>query len=271
MDLDRASVRLADQPGDYAAAAERRALERQYRSALDTLDCDAAAGLATRLGRKVQQAEDRRRFDAALAAGDCEALRTLAPAVNKPQAGADCDLAAALRADSPRRMFLAAVRFGTAGDLPRAQQIYDAVMAKFPGDDLTLDAARRLTQLADMDKQKAAADAQAAAVKAAEEGAKAADEAERQRKAREEEARRADAALREAEAAAAAAARQQPARNTACDHVYVGKEFQWETRGILGKRTAYIQVIGVSQFSGRATVRDKHIGSTRETRCGGIP
>ena len=173
------------------------------------------------------------------------------------------------------------MRFDTAGDLPRARQLYDAVMAKFPDDDLALDAARRLTQLADMDKQKAAADAQAAAVKAAEERAKAAeaaarkaaDEAARQRLAREEEARRADAARREAEAERqrqAEAERQraaaQPRPLASCNRVYVGMEFKGGMFGIFRYR-----VQGMNPYTGSVTIREIQNGGTQEIHCSQVP
>lgn len=282
-------LRLSARREDCTDQANRRRVMTQLDLALKALDCDSAADLArsislntSRLAQcraQVKRNEDTRVYKLAKDAGDCDTVRGLSSNFNEPQAGPDCELANALKLETPRRMFLAAVQLDTAGDRKRAAELYQAVMSRFPEDDLALDAARRLTALADMEKQErenaAQAAQQAAAIKAAEERAKAAeaaakraaDEAERQRKARDAEARRAEEANREAEAARQRAA-SQPQRNTACDHVYVGRVF--ETRGGVLRMMQSYRVVGVSQHSGMATVTGSG-GYPQEVSCYDIP
>lgn len=200
------SIRLVALKPDCREAAERRATMASFETAIRDLNCDRAEELARSIQLNtgkvatcratVKRNEETRLYRAAIEARDCEAVRKLAPSFNEPQAGADCDLSVALALDTPRRMYLAAVQFDTAGDRPRAREIYTAVMQRFPENDLALDAARRLTAFADMEKQErenaAMAAQQAEAIKAAEERAKAAEAAalEAQRRAEEEEKRR---------------------------------------------------------------------------------
>lgn len=277
------SVRLANRPaGDCAQMADKRAAASAFLVALRAQDCDAAALLVAQVSNgesrlqtcraNARRAADARALAAALEAGDCDTVRRLAMTVEDAAAGPNCDLAQALASDSPRRMYLAAVQFDTAGDRDRARDIYTAVMTRFPDDDLALDAAKRLTAFADMatmeQRQADQAAQQAAAVKAAEDRAraaeaaavKAAQEAEKQRKAREDEARRADQARRDAETERARAAAQQqqqqappPQPKSAYavgDTVFTCKYhqdgFMWTSGSYTGCKAIVTQVLGSS-------------------------
>lgn len=61
----------------------------------------------------------------------------------------------------------------------------------------------------------------------------------------------------------------EPQRNTACDHVYVGKEFD-ARGGALRLKQQYI-VVGVSERSSLATIRSKHSDYRQEVSCYDIP
>lgn len=60
-----------------------------------------------------------------------------------------------------------------------------------------------------------------------------------------------------------------PARSTACDHVYIGKEFE-ARGGVLRLKQRYI-VMGVSERSGLVTIRGKHSDHRQEVTCLDIP
>jgi len=175
-------------------------------------------------------------------------------------------------------MYLAAVRLDAEGDKLQARTLYLEVMTRFPNDDLAIDAANRLTSLADLatrEKQHAAKNVKnAAAIKAAEARAtaaeraakRAADEAKKQRAAREAEARRADQARRDAEAARTSAqnaantraheqAESRQRRNSACDHLTPGLRFTINGGGFFGIGDATYTVIGISREGGIATGR----------------
>ncbi len=270
----RPALRLQYRRADCEEVAVTRALGAEFTAAVAALNCDEAERLSSQLPNtelrvkacrdKVARAAEERAYVAAKESGDCETVRSLAASFKEPEAGADCDLAQSMKSDSPRRMFLAAVQLDTAGDRARARTLYTEVMTRFPDDDLALDAATRLTALADLatiEKQQAE---QTAAIKAAEDRARAAEnaarkaeeEAEMRRIAREEEARRADQARRDAEAEAERARQAaQPTRNTACDHVTPGMRFTVEGGGFFGIGDAYYSVIGISREGGIVTAR----------------
>ena len=115
----------------------------------------------------------------------------------------------------------------------------------------------------------ALAQANADKAKAEREAAKAAEQARREA---EQARREADARAREAErrgAEARAQANRQLSRNTACDHVYVGKEFE-ARGGVLRLKNRYV-VVGVSGRSSLATIRSKYSDYRQEVICYDIP
>lgn len=281
-------LRLSERRSDCAQAATLRKARAQFDRAIAALDCDRAAGLMTNTANDQPRIDtcrndakakaDRNDFELALSKGDCDALRALEAAVNKPGASDDCAFDKVMKGPSARAMYLAAVKFDTVGDRDRATRLYTEVMTRFAEDDLAIDAANRLTALSDLAKQEnvqaAQAAEQAAAVKAAEERASAAeraardaaDEAERERRAREEEARRADQAARDAAAAAASAAAAQPQTLSSCNRVYVGMEFKGGMFGIFRYR-----VQGMNAYTGSVTIREVDSGGTQEIHCSQVP
>lgn len=283
----RKALRLSDRREDCEGAVVLRQARAEFNRAIATLNCDAAAGLLQaaqadqavldRCRAGLQEKIDTDAFASATRAGDCEAIRNLEDRLDKHGAADQCVFEKLLKGDNARTMYLAAVKLDTAGETARAERLYTEIMSRFAEDDVAIDAANRLTALADLAKiregQAAQAAAQDEAIKAAEARAKAAEEAanaaareaERQRIAREEEARRADQARSEAAAAAAAAAAQ-PQRNTACDYVTVGQEFTIVGAGFLGM-DAHFVVVGISREGGIVTAREQSFNVQRQFSC----
>ena len=297
------NLRLMDRQTDCATAAQRRQILAQFDAALAAKNCTLAQNIADSISistkkpaecqKSVDYERDLAAYTAAKEGGDCAIVRDLATKFKEPDAGDDCELLLALSGDSPRVMYLRGIKYDTSGDHIRAKQLYLEIMTRFPEDDLAIDAANRLTALADLEKadqaQAQAAAETAAAIKAAEARAaaaeraarKAADEAEKQRLARAAEVRRADQAQRDAQAAqqrAQAAQRQaqadadararaqQPRRDPACDRVYIGMEFKGGGLGIFRYR-----VQGMNPMTGRVTIRERDSGTTKEIRCSQVP
>ncbi len=292
----RFGVRLADRQSDCEAAKLLRQQRMELNSALAALNCDKAADVSLQMGEgkqkvavcreRVQRQANESAFDAAMALGDCAAIRTLGASMNRPEAGVDCDLAKALTSDKPRVMYLTAVQLDTSGDRVRARRLYTEIMTRFPDDDLAIDAANRLTALADLQTmEERAADqaaSQAAALKAAEDRAKvaeaaaktAAKQAEQDRFAREAAARAADQAQAQAAAealrAAQAAAANQAANADRCPGIYQGKQVEIDLISAFLKRKSVgtFVVIGLDRRSGLMSVRSVYGSSSiREFYC----
>ena len=291
-DAMRAQLRPTGWRPDCAAHAETVRLRAEYDGAIEALDCDLARARAQTLGLEMAPVEscvtrareeaDRKAFAAAQEAGDCATLHEMEAAQGAPGAGADCDVASVLAGESVRAMFLMGVRLDTSGDEARARRIYEDIMTRFPEDDVAIDAANRLTQMADKAAQEKANAQNAAALKAAQDQAaaaeRAANEARAEAEARAAEERRArDAAeARAAEAAAQAAEAQAQAqaaasRSTVCDHVYVGKTFQAKG-GFLGL-TNFYKVFGVSPESELVTIGKQYSddGWRQQISCSSVP
>ncbi len=288
------NLKPADRKENCAQAAQRRARKAAYDLALKELRCDDAAAIRNEISygsakreercrARVQHAKDKRRFEQAKQDMDCATLGKLGAKFSEPEAGADCTLTTAMQFDNARKMYFAAVKFDSARDRDRAKQLYSEVMNRFPEDDLALDAANRLTAINDLllieqrqaESEAALKAAQKSIAKANREKAaaekRALEAAEKARKAAEREAKAAreaaDARAREAQARAEAANR--PKRSTACDHVYVGKEFE-ARGGFLGLKQHYI-VVGVSSRAKLATIRSKYSDYRQEVSCYDIP
>jgi hypothetical protein len=281
-------LRLDARKTDCERQVVLRKARADFASAIAAKDCDRAEGLIVNSATDrplvdqcratALRAKETAAYAAAKAAGDCAGIEALQAKFNEPDAANACTFNKVLTADNARAMYLAAVRLDTAGDTDRAMQLYTEIMTRFSEDDLAIDAANRLTALADLAKMEATQAEQAAeqakAIKAAEARAAEAEktakataaEAERQRIAREDDARRADAA-RAAEAAAAAA---QPQRNTSCDYVTVGQKFVIEGGGFFGLGDAYYTVIGISREGGIVTARLAGTDITNQFNCSSV-
>ncbi len=286
--LMRYNIRLADRREDCERAVVLRKASADFDAAISALACDKAAGIMTNSAKDqprvdacrqaVTLKEETRLYTAAKAAGDCAKVAGLQAKFNEPEAANDCEFAKVIAGSSARAMYLAAVKFDTGGDRPRATRLYTEIMTRFPEEDVAIDAANRLTALADLAKMEASqaeqAATQSAALKAAEERAAkaeeaakaAAAEAERQRIAREEEARRADQARLDAANAAAAQAAAQPTTLSSCNRVYVGMEFKGGMFGIYQYR-----VQGMNPYTGSVTIRELTSGGTQEISCSQVP
>lgn len=204
------NLRLADRPEQNCErAAEIRDARKELADLLGRDDCDAADRLAEQydfgrfgvnkcIERREKKARRARYFEA-ISANDCATLETLAKEFGNADTVTDCEVRKAETGDA-RQAYFAAVKFDTERDFGRAERIYRSIMSRFPDDDLALQAATRLTDLADL-RAKAAAEAAAvaAAEKRAEEAERRAQEAERQRQAdkkAQEEKERKQASIR---------------------------------------------------------------------------
>lgn len=272
---------------DCKAALNKKLARADVLELIKSERCDRANELAKSSGlsmlreinqckkAKAKRLEDER-YQAAVASNDCETLDQMGPKRGQKDAGTNCRMAKAMESTSGQTVYLAAIRFDTTGDKARAKLLYLHIMEKFSSDAVAIDAANRLTALADLElmqknqaeNAKALAAAQKAMEAARKEAARAAKrEAEARQRARdadrraEEERRRADQARRQATS--------QPKRNRSCDHVYVGKEFQARGGALMLKQ--YYIVVGVSQYNGVATIRSKHSDYRQEVNCRSIP
>lgn len=290
-------LNAADRGTQQACEAEavRRNALSQYRAAVRELRCDDAQALRSKHSVGSEARENKCRetvlfnqqkvdFAAAKTARNCAKVAELQTIFGESDAAAQCSFEAALESESARKMFFAAVKFDSAKDRPRAKQLYTTIMDRFPEDDLAIQAASRLTTINDLEIMEQTQAENEAALKAAQQAVEKAnaDKARAQseaRKAAEQSRKDAAAARRAAEAAneraraaeqrAQQAQRQQQQRNTACDHVYVGKEFE-ARGGVLALTQRYI-VMGVSHRAGLATIRGKHSDYRQEVSCYDIP
>lgn len=285
-------LRKRDRKENCEAEAIRREQMEIYNTALKQLRCEDAQSFRLEVGigsefreRKCidqrQLKEDRRAFDLAVNTNDCDIVSKFEAKFNKVGAADECHFQSALSADNARQLFFAAVRMDTAKQNDRAKRLYIEVMNRFPDDDLAIDAAKRLTELGDQEAQakKDAENAAAlsAAQKALEQAKRDKDQALREARQREEKAKReaaeararaAEARAREAEARAKA--NQQPRRNTACDHVTVGRRFSIKGGGFFGIGDATYTVIGISRAGGVVTARMLGTDIQKQFRCSSV-
>lgn len=293
----RDQLKTSDQISNAAClrVGEQKKIAETYKLALKELRCDDAVAIGATLDSRSSLEErtcrqnatkkaNKDRFTTAMAQNDCETIAELQSEMKEPDAAANCALKVGMEAETARKMYFAAVKFDTSKDRVRAKLLYTEVMNRFSDDDLAIDSANRLTQLNDLEimeqtqaeneaalkaAQAALAQANADKAKAEREAAKAAEQARREA---EQARREADARAREAERRAAEAraqANRQLSRNTACDHVYVGKEFE-ARGGVLRLKNRYV-VVGVSGRSSLATIRSKYSDYRQEVSCYDIP
>ena len=177
---------------DCETAATLRQKEQAYQAALRAMDCEESRALHTAYDvgsrsdiskclRQRQRRDDLLAFSKALKAEDCDAIEALEGRVGREGAGAECKLKLALASDSPRRMFLSAVKFDTNGAFEEAKQSYEAIMERFPEDDVALQAATRVVALTDQLRNRQKADQEALKTQAALREAKRVAEAARKR------------------------------------------------------------------------------------------
>ena len=275
------------QVADCRLRARRDAVTKELAEALQTLDCTRVEGLAQVLNDRTaaQTCRDRTaaaarkadedRLRRALAAQDCATVDRLAAALNRPADVRRCKIDKALAANTARAVFLAAGLFDANGDRQAAAELYQAVVERFPEDDLALQAVTRMASLRDMAdaerlQQQAAAD-RAAAERAAAEARQAAERQQAQ-----------DAAAQRQRESAAATARQ---RASACGHVYDGRLFRLtQDKRMMDNAKSFLKtmiagglhgnnfiVLRVHPDRGIALVQGRDTGKLHEFPCNAIP
>lgn len=257
-------------------AAIQRKQTAQYNDMLKNLECQQAVDFRALVNvgsdfrekkcfETIRKNAERAEYDTAKSTLDCDTITKLEVKFNESGAGEECLFQQALKADSARKLFFAAVKMDTVKQNERAKRLYIEVMNRFPDDDLAIDAAKRLTELGDQEERDQKDAENAAALKAAqtalEQAQRANAEELRKAKAREADAKRAadkararEAEARAREAEARAKANRQPSRNTSCDHVTFGQDFKIPGGGMFGM-TGYYTVVGISRTGGIVTAR----------------
>lgn len=181
-------------------------------------------------------------FKAARAEFDCDRVAELAKQLEITPED-DCPFEKLRQRGTAQEMFLEAAKLEVAKTRDRAKKLYETIISRFANDPLAIQAAMRLTSMADGERS-------------------------------EEAQKRAEEAQRSAEQAAARAAQQQvdtQRQSQACAHVYVGKRFQRQVKTIFGTGLAIYDVVGVSTSGGEATVRDYDSGARISMSCSSIP
>ncbi len=269
---------------DCDAHARETAQRAEIETALSAFDCDGASALASGVAgyenriAECRATKERRaneaRFATAMEAGDCTLVGELEQALGRSGSVDVCRFNAAMTADTAKKMFIAAARYDAGNDRARAKLIYTEILDRFPEDDISLQAAVRLTALNDLERSEQARremEAEMARLK------REAEEAQR----KAEEARRAAAqAQAAAQRRAAADARAKPVRSP-CAHVYRGKRVQIipdapnnakQALGFIFQGGLYgtnFEVTGVGRSE--ATLYSLDTGRSFQMPCGQVP
>ena len=181
-----------------------------------------------------ERSQLRQRRKVALAALNCDEVEALDARLGGDTTSA-CAFDKLLATGAARELYLAAVKYEADKERAKAKRIYLTLLDRFPQDDFAVKAGDRITALADVE---AVESSNAAAVRAAAEG-RAAAEARAQTRAAEQQ------------------------RNSACSHVYIGKEFRVNL-------LLHYRVVGFSAETQRVTIREDD-GTSREISCSEVP
>lgn len=171
---------------------------------------------------------------------ECEKVKVFDEVLGADGQMDECLFNRQIKIGAARDLYLAAAKFDAANERAKARKLYQAIVDRFPNDDLALQSATRLTALADIDRRDA-------------EVAKAKEDADHQRREIEQNARRA------AESRAA---------SLRCEHVYIGRIFEAPT--MFGRDR--FEILGVSPSANRVTYTNtsaRHL--TWEKTCDDIP
>lgn len=239
---------------DCAAAKLKRVKLREFNTALDAFDCDTANNIriyydvgarsaVTACREKRQRRDDMLAFNLAKKNKDCTSLAEVEERLGRQGAASECRLEAALASDSPRKMFLTAVKFDTAGEFSNAKRVYEAIMERFPEDDVALQAATRVVTLTDQIRATEKADEQA---RKNEQALRAAQrEAERAREKAAEAERAARREKEERERAEKKREREQKARQRKTERLAKVKRLMADMNAKYGLHKNYVSVLSV--------------------------
>ena len=263
------------QTGDIAKCARNVA----YNAAKKTLDCDRVQELAAEFDRSGDLSACRKSLERkiatddlaiAMAAADCDAVKRLSEVLGVSGRVEQCRFRQAMSTDSARTAFLIAARFDAAKDHARAKTIYSDIMSRFENDDLSIQAALRLTALGDLERtEQARREMEAEMAKLQREARDA------QRKAQEAQ-RQAERARADADRRAAAAARAQSnVRRGPCGRLNIGYSFPYRVN-LFGVSVPQgdARIIGMNPNAGTALVEYFPAGSPsfkQHVRCKNIP
>jgi hypothetical protein len=160
---------------------------------------DIRARLAQNEAAYNKQIDDRKAAAAALECENAKAIDDQTGASDTEKQFVSCTFNRLLQKGSAREMFLAAAKYETAKDREKSKPIFEAIVKRFPNDDLALQSAQRLMVIGDLErvedaKKEVAAQAAKEAKAAAAQAARAAEEAAAQAKRDQEAAAAAKAA-----------------------------------------------------------------------------